>query len=65
MDSMATTAEEGPMSPQTKELLRSIERHAVADAIQLAAEAMAKGLLDFINQQRTQQNPPDQAVTRH
>jgi hypothetical protein len=31
----------------------------------LAAEAMAKGLLDFINQQRTQQNPPDQAVTRH
>ena len=30
-----------------------------------AAEAMAKGLLDFINQQRTQQNPPEQAATRH
>ena len=30
-----------------------------------AAEAMAKGLLDFINQQRTQQNPPDQVATRH
>jgi hypothetical protein len=30
-----------------------------------AAEAMARGLLDFISQQRTQQNPPDQAVTRH
>jgi hypothetical protein len=30
-----------------------------------AAEAMARGLLDFINQQRTQQNPPDQAATRH
>jgi hypothetical protein len=29
------------------------------------AEAMARGLLDFINQQRTQQNPPDQATTRH
>jgi hypothetical protein len=31
----------------------------------VAAEGMAKGLLDFINQQRTQQNPPDQAATRH
>ncbi len=30
-----------------------------------AAEVMAKGLLDFINQQRTQQNPPDQTATRH
>jgi hypothetical protein len=31
-----------------------------------AAEGMAKGLLDFINQRRTQQNPPDQsAVTKH
>ena len=30
-----------------------------------AAEAMAKNILDFINRQRTQQNPPDQAVTRH
>jgi hypothetical protein len=29
------------------------------------AEAMAKGLLDFIGQQRTQQNPPDQTATRH
>jgi hypothetical protein len=29
------------------------------------AEAMARGLLDFINQQRTQQNPPEQATTRH
>jgi hypothetical protein len=28
-----------------------------------AAEAMAKGLLDFINQQRTQQNPPAQSTT--
>jgi hypothetical protein len=35
----------------------------VMPAIQ--AEAMARGLLDFINQQRTQQNPPDQATTRH
>jgi len=30
-----------------------------------AAENMARGLLDFINQQRTQQNPPNQAATRH
>ena len=31
------------------------------------AEALAKGLLDFINQQRTQQNPPAQsaAPTKH
>src|SRR4029077_11857494 len=27
--------------------------------------AMAKGLLDFIGQQRTQENPPDQTATRH
>jgi hypothetical protein len=30
-----------------------------------AAEAMAKGLLGFIDQLRTQQNPPDQTATRH
>lgn len=30
-----------------------------------AAEAMARAVLDFINKQRTQQNPPDQAATRH
>jgi hypothetical protein len=30
-----------------------------------AAEAMARGLLGFINQLRTQQNPPEQAATRH
>jgi len=28
-----------------------------------AAEVLAKGLLDFITQQRTQQNPPPQAAT--
>jgi hypothetical protein len=27
------------------------------------AEGLARGLLDFINQQRTQQNPPAQAAT--
>jgi hypothetical protein len=32
-----------------------------------AAEAFARGLLDFIAQQRTQQNPPTQTApaTRH
>src|SRR5258707_12646480 len=30
-----------------------------------AAEALARGLLDFIEQQRTQQNPPAQTTTRH
>jgi hypothetical protein len=28
-----------------------------------AAEALARGLLDFITQQRTQQNPPPQTAT--
>jgi hypothetical protein len=28
-----------------------------------AAESLARGLLDFINQQRTAQNPPTQAAT--
>jgi hypothetical protein len=28
-----------------------------------AAEALARGLLDFITQQRTQQNPPTQTAT--
>ena len=30
-----------------------------------AAEVMARGLLDFIDAQRTQQNPPSQTTTRH
>jgi hypothetical protein len=30
-----------------------------------AAEVLARGLLDFIEQQRTQQNPPAQTTTRH